>query len=628
MNKIIGIDLGTTNSAVSVFEKGEYKIIPNKEGKNTTPSIVAFTDKGEILVGDTAKRQAITNPEKTISSIKRIMGLRFNEENTKKAQNKVQYKIVNKDGLSAIQIDDKIYTPQEISAKILSKLKADAEDFLGETVSEAIITVPAYFNNEQRQATKEAGIIAGLDVKRIINEPTAASLAYGLNEKKDEKVIIIDVGGGTTDISLLDISDGTFEVLATDGNAFLGGVDINNKIIEYVLKDFKINQGIDLSKDSMALQRISDAVENLKKELSTTKESDINLPFITADASGPKHLNIKMTRTKLESLIEFINKEILVHIKQVLKDAKIKKEKINEIIMVGGTTRIPIIQKIISEFFNNKQLNKSVNPDEVVAAGAAVQGGVLTGSINDVLLLDVTPLSLGIETMGSIVTKLIDKGTTIPVQKSEIFSTADDNQPTVTIHILQGEREFAKDNKSLGRFDLTGISPAPRGVPQIEVSFDIDANGILKVSAKDKATGKATDIVINNSSGLSKEEIERMINEAEINKKQDKKRKDIISKRNELDGLIASISKSCKDNNIEINSVPGLENILNKGNDLVKNQSEDINLINNTINELTTLFQKIQTQQQNCNNSGCCSSKGSSSEQQKNEEEIIDAEVS
>jgi len=486
MNKIIG----------SVFEKGEYKIIPNKEGKNTTPSIVAFTDKGEILVGDTAKRQAITNPEKTISSIKRIMGLRFNEENTKKAQNKVQYKIVNKDGLSAIQIDDKIYTPQEISAKILSKLKADAEDFLGETVSEAIITVPAYFNNEQRQATKEAGIIAGLDVKRIINEPTAASLAYGLNEKKDEKVIIIDVGGGTTDISLLDISDGTFEVLATDGNAFLGGVDINNKIIEYVLKDFKINQGIDLSKDSMALQRISDAVENLKKELSTTKESDINLPFITADASGPKHLNIKMTRTKLESLIEFINKEILVHIKQVLKDAKIKKEKINEIIMVGGTTRIPIIQKIISEFFNK---------------GAAVQGGVLTGSINDVLLLDVTPLSLGIETMGSIVTKLIDKGTTIPVQKSEIFSTADDNQPTVTIHILQGEREFAKDNKSLGRFDLTGISPAPRGVPQIEVSFDIDANGILKVSAKDKATGKATD-----SSGLSKEEIERMIKKEKI----------------------------------------------------------------------------------------------------------------
>ena len=621
MGKIIGIDLGTTNSAVSIFENGKYKIIPNKEGKNTTPSIVAFTDKGEILVGDTAKRQAITNPKRTISSIKRIMGLKFNEKNTKKAQDKVQYKIVNKNGLSAIQIEDKIYTPQEISAKILSKLKKDAEEFLGEKVSEAIITVPAYFNNEQRQATKEAGIIAGLDVKRIINEPTAAALAYGLNEKKDEKVIIVDVGGGTTDISLLDIGDGAFEVLATDGNAFLGGVDIDNIILKYILKDFKDKEGIDLSNDVMALQRLSEAAENLKKELSSTEESDINLPFITANKSGPKHLNIKMTRKKLEGLIDFINEEILVHIKQVLKDANIKINEINEIIMVGGTTRIPIIQKAISNFFNGKKLNKSVNPDEIVSAGAAVQGGVLSGKLNDVLLLDVTPLSLGIETMGGVVTKLIEKGTTIPVQKSEIFSTAENNQPTVTIHVLQGEREFAKDNKSLGRFDLTGIPPAPRGVPQIEVSFDIDANGILKVSAKDKTTGKVTDITINNSGGLSKDEIEKMINEAELNAEQDKKRKEIIIKRNELDGLCSQIKKQSNEMNIELSTIHGLSELLIKAETLVKEENEDKIVIENTINELQKLVQAMlqQRQQTQCNSSN--------DNKKQNEEEIIDAEV-
>ncbi|MDD2697522.1 MAG: molecular chaperone DnaK [Arcobacteraceae bacterium] len=547
MSKVIGIDLGTTNSCVAVYEGGEAKIIVNKEGKNTTPSVVAFTDKGEVLVGDPAKRQAVTNPEKTIYSIKRIMGLMMDEKHAKDAMSKVGYKIVNRNGAAAVEIAGKVYTPQEISAKILTKLKTDAEAYLGQTVTDAVITVPAYFNDAQRKATQEAGTIAGLNVLRIINEPTAASLAYGLDKKGEEKVIVYDLGGGTFDVTVLEIGDGTFEVLSTDGNAFLGGDDFDNRIIDMLVNDFKSDTGIDLKNDKMAMQRLKDEAEKAKKELSSTNETEINLPFITADASGPKHLVKSLTRAKFESMTDDLISETLAHIKTALKDAGLDKGEIKEVIMVGGSTRIPKAQQVVKEYFG-KELNNSVNPDEVVAAGAAIQGGVLRGDVKDVLLLDVTPLSLGIETMGGVMTKLIEKGTTIPVKKSQVFSTAADNQPAVSIVVAQGEREFARDNKSLGQFELSDIPAAPRGVPQIEVTFDIDANGVLNVSAKDKGTGKENKITISGSSGLSDDEIAKMVNEAEANKEADQKRKELVESKNQAEALLHQTKKSLEEN--------------------------------------------------------------------------------
>ncbi len=543
MGKVIGIDLGTTNSCVAYMEGSEPKVLANKEGARTTPSVVAFTDKGEVLVGMTAKRQAITNPEKTIYSIKRIMGLMTSETKANEAKSKVSYKIVDRNGACAVEIGDKVYTPQEISTKILLKLNSDAESFLGEDVTDAVITVHAYFNDAQRKATKEAGIIAGLNVLRIINEPTAASLAYGLDRKTQEKILIFDLGGGTFDVTVLDVGDGVFEVLATDGDAFLGGDDFDNRIIDWLADEFKADQGIDLKNDKMALQRLKEAAENAKKELSSAVETEINLPFITADATGPKHLVKKLTRAKFESIIGDLADKTKNKIVEVLKQSGLDKNAIDEVVMVGGSTRVPKIQEMVKEYFG-KELNKTVNPDEVVAVGAAIQGGVLKGDVKDVLLLDVTPLSLGIETLGGVMTKVIERGTTIPAKKSQTFSTADDNQPAVTIHVQQGEREFAKDNKSLGMFELGGIMAAPRGVPQIEVTFDIDANGILNVSAKDKASGKESNIKITGSSGLNEDEINKMVQEAEAHKEEDKKRKEVVEAKNQADALIHQTEKS------------------------------------------------------------------------------------
>jgi len=546
MSKVLGIDLGTTNSAMAVFENGEAKIIANKEGKNTTPSIVAFTDKGEVIVGESAKRQAVTNPEKTIYSIKRIMGLMFDEEHATSAKERLPYKIINRNGACAIEVADKTYTPQEISAKILMKLKEDAEAYLGETVTDAVITVPAYFNDAQRKATKEAGTIAGLNVLRIINEPTSAALAYGLDKKDAEQIVVYDLGGGTFDVTVLETGDNVVEVMATGGDAFLGGDDFDNKIIDFVADEFKSETGVDIKADVMALQRVKDAAETAKKELSSSTETEINLPFITADATGPKHLIQKITRAKFESLIDDLVASTIKTIKSVLADADVSTSEINEIVMVGGSTRVPLVQEEVQKFFG-KELNKSVNPDEVVALGAAIQGGVLKGDVKDVLLLDVTPLSLGIETLGGVTTKVIEKGTTIPAKKSQVFSTAEDNQPAVSINVLQGEREFSKDNKQLGMFELRDIPAAPRGVPQIEVTFDIDANGILTVTGQDKGTGKSQDIKITGSSGLSDEEIEKMVQDAEMNKSEDEQRKLLVEARNQADALVHQTKKSLTD---------------------------------------------------------------------------------
>jgi len=547
MGKIIGIDLGTTNSAVAVMEGGEAKIIESAEGGRTIPSIVAETKKGERLVGQLAKRQAVTNSENTIFSVKRFIGRKYEDAEAQADLKKMPYNTKKaSDGSIRVIMNGKDYSPQEISAFILQKIKADAETYLGGTVSEAVITVPAYFNDAQRQATKDAGKIAGLEVKRIINEPTAAALAYGLDKKKNEKIAVYDLGGGTFDITILELGDGVFEVKATNGDTHLGGDDFDQKIMDYIIDEFKKDQGVDLHTDKAAIQRVKEAAEKAKIELSSSTETEINLPFITADASGPKHLQMSISRAKLESLVSDLIDKTLKPSEKVLKDAKLEKGDIDEVILVGGMTRMPAVREAVKKFWG-KEPNHSVNPDEAVALGAAIQGGVLGGEVKDLLLLDVTPLSLGIETLGGVFTKLIERNTTIPTSKSEVFSTAADNQTSVEIHVLQGEREFAADNKTLGRFMLDGIPPAPRGIPQVEVSFDIDANGIVNVKAVDKATGKEQKITITSSSGLSDTEIERMKKEAEEHAEEDKKKKELIDARNAADSLVYTAEKTLKD---------------------------------------------------------------------------------
>ena len=547
MGKIIGIDLGTTNSCVAVMEGGDPKVIANAEGNRTTPSVVAFADNNERLVGQVAKRQAVTNPERTLHAVKRLIGRKFEDPEVKKSISVSPFKIVEGTNASvSVEVEGKVYRPAEISAMVLAKMKQTAEEYLGEEVTDAVITVPAYFNDSQRQATKDAGKIAGLNVQRIINEPTAASLAYGLDKKNEEKIAVFDLGGGTFDVSILEIGDGVFEVKSTNGDTFLGGEDFDMRIVNWLADEFKRDQGVDLRNDKMALQRLKEEAEKAKMELSGTVETDINLPFITADASGPKHLNIKLSRSKYESLVEDLVERTVGPCKTALKDAGLQPSDIDEVILVGGMTRMPKVQEKVQEIFG-KAPNKGVNPDEVVAVGAAIQGGVLQGDVKDVLLLDVTPLSLGIETLGAVTTKLIEKNTTVPTKKSQVFSTAADNQPAVSIHVLQGEREMAADNKTIGRFELTDIPPAPRGVPQIEVTFDLDANGILNVSAKDLGTGKEQSIRITASSGLTEEEIERMKKDAELNAEEDKKRKELVEARNQADALVHATEKSLKE---------------------------------------------------------------------------------
>ena len=546
MGKIIGIDLGTTNSVVAVMESGQPKVIANAEGHRTTPSVVAYTKDGDVLVGAAARRQAVTNPSKTVYSAKRFIGCSYAERKTE--GDKMPYKVIaGKNNLVTFQIDGKDVTPPEISAKVLAKLKQAAEDYLGETVTEAVITVPAYFNDSQRQATKDAGRIAGLDVKRIVNEPTAAALAYGLDKKTNEKIAVYDFGGGTFDVSILEVGDGVVEVLSTNGDTHLGGDNVDELLIEWLTSTFKSESGIDISKDPMAVQRLKEAAEKAKIELSSAQQTDINLPFLTADQTGPKHLNVTLTRSKFEQMIAGIVERTLAPCRQAMKDAGLSNNDINEVLLVGGSTRIPLVQQKVKEFFN-KEPNKSVNPDEVVAVGAAVQAGVLAGDVKDVLLIDVTPLSLGIETLGGVATRLIERNTTIPTRKSQVFSTAADNQTSVEVHVLQGEREMARDNKSLGRFSLVDIPTAPRGVPQIEVTFDIDSNGILNVSAKDVGTGKEQRITIQAGSRMSEDEIKRMVKDAEVHAEEDKKKRQVVEARNQLDSLVFQAEKMLREN--------------------------------------------------------------------------------
>ncbi len=604
MSKVIGIDLGTTNSVVAVLEGGDPVVIPNAEGGRLTPSVVAFTKDGERLVGQVAKRQAITNPENTVFSIKRFMGRRYHE--VQHEIKLVPFKVIKAPNEDAhVEVKGKYYSPPEISAMILQKLKTDAEAYLGEKITKAVITVPAYFNDSQRQATKDAGKIAGLEVLRIINEPTAASLAYGLDKKKDQKIAVFDLGGGTFDISILEIGEGVFEVKSTNGDTHLGGDDFDERVINWLVEEFKRDQGIDLRKDRMALQRLKEAAEKAKCELSTTSETEINLPFITADASGPKHLNMKLTRSKLEQLVDDLIERTIGPCKQALRDAALRPEDIDEVILVGGQTRMPKVQKVIREFFR-KEPHKGVNPDEVVAIGAAIQAGVLAGEVKDIVLLDVTPLSLGVETLGGIMTRLIERNTTIPTRKSEIFTTAADSQTSVEIHVLQGERELARDNRTLGRFHLVGIPPAPRGIPQIEVTFDIDANGILNVSARDLATGKEQAITITASSGLTKEEIDRMIKESERFAEEDKKRREEIELRNQLDSMIYTTEKMLNENRgkVPVAEIKPIEDAIAEGKEALK--SGDSSRTKRAMEQLTrashrmaeVMYKEAQTRQQ------------------------------
>jgi molecular chaperone DnaK len=582
MSKIIGIDLGTTNSCVAVMDGDKPRVIENAEGDRTTPSIVAFNKEGEVITGQPAKRQAVTNPADTLYAVKRLIGRRFDEEVVQRDIKLVPYKIIKADNGDAwVEAHGKKMAPPEISARVLQKMKKTAEDFLGEEVTEAVITVPAYFNDSQRQATKDAGKIAGLNVKRIINEPTAAALAYGMDKKRgDSKVVVYDLGGGTFDVSIIEIADidgeHQFEVLATNGDTFLGGEDFDMRLIDYLSDEFKKDSGVDLHNDPLALQRLKEAAEKAKIELSSTTQTDVNLPYITADASGPKHLNIKVTRAKLESLVEDLIDRTVGPMKQALSDAGLSASDIDDIILVGGQTRMPKVQAEVQGFFN-KEPRKDVNPDEAVAIGAAIQGGVLGGHVNDILLLDVTPLSLGIETMGGVMTKLVEKNTTIPTKAQQVFSTAEDNQTAVTVHVLQGEREMASGNKSLGRFDLSDIPPAPRGIPQIEVSFDIDANGILNVSAKDKATGKEQSIVIKASSGLSDDEVEKMVKDAEAHAGEDKKLRELVDARNAADGMIHATEKSMKDlgDKIEADEKAKVEAAISELKEAIKGDDKD-----------------------------------------------------
>jgi molecular chaperone DnaK len=633
MAKMIGIDLGTTNSCVAIIEAGDPVVIANAEGSRTTPSVVAFTDKGERLVGQIARRQAITNPENTVYAIKRLIGRKFTDPEVKKDIEIVSYKIVEaKNGDAWVKVRDKEYSPAEISAMVLQKMKQTAEDYLGEEVKDAVITVPAYFNDSQRQATKDAGKIAGLNVQRIINEPTAASLAYGLEKKKEMKIAVFDLGGGTFDISILELGEGVFEVKSTNGNTHLGGEDFDQRVIDYLADEFKKDQGIDLRKDRMALQRLKEAAEKAKMELSSSMETDVNLPFITADASGPKHLNIKLTRAKLEKLVEDLIDKTEGPCRTALQDAGLSPSDINDVILVGGMTRMPKVQEKVKSIFG-REPSKGVNPDEVVAVGAAIQAGVLKGDVKDVLLLDITPLSLGIETLGAVFTKLIEKNTTIPTRKSQIFSTAADNQPAVSIHVLQGEREMAMDNKTLGRFELVGIPPAPRGIPQIEVTFDIDANGIVHVSAKDLGTGKEQSIQITASSGLSEDEIQQMVKDADAHREEDKKKRELAEARNNLDSLIYTTEKSLREygDKIDGSDKKAIEDAIESAKKAM--ESNDVSTMKSASDNLTQTSHKLAeamyakaSQQTGGAQAGTTQGQESAAGTKGTEEEVVDAD--